>query len=81
MAQDTKELAKRIAALGFAAVYMHTHQLQRDSSLRVAYLAYRFLSGDDVKQINDDADRENDARESVQHQPRVPRFLRVLERK
>lgn len=80
-------MIKRSVALGFAAVYTHTHSSPRDSSLRVAYLAYRFMDGDDVARINAEADHENAAREAQEHvrqhviEHRVAKIFRYFERK
>lgn len=85
--QSWQEVAKRTVALGFAAVYAYTHSSPRDSSLRVAYLAYRFMDGDDVAQINAEADHENAAREAKEHvkhhviEHRVVKIFRFFERK
>lgn len=65
--EEVLDAAKRAVALGFAAVYVHTHHSPRDSSLRVAYLAYRFLNGDDVVLINAEADHDNAVREAQAH--------------
>jgi hypothetical protein len=80
--QSWKEIVKRSIALGFGTAYMHKHDLERAASLRVAYWAYRFLDGDDVAAINAAAEQENKLREATetqehQHQPRVPKWLRV----
>ena len=60
------DLVRRLGALGFAAVYTHTHGSPRDSSLRVADLAYRFLNGESAESINADADAANDVRERAE---------------
>lgn len=74
--QGWREIAKRTAALGFAAAYMHKHSLDRAASLRVAYLAYRFLDGHDVTAINAAADLENETRVEKEHPPRTFAWLR-----
>lgn len=61
------EVVRRLGALGFAAVYTHTHGSPRDSSLRVAELAYRFLKGESAASINLDADAQNHVREQLAH--------------
>ena len=82
---ESEEVFKRAVSLGFGAVYMHTHSSQRDSALRVAHMAYRFLNGEDVDQINKDADHANAIREDAarvakntypQFAVRVVKFLR-----
>lgn len=84
--QSWREIVKRSVALGFAGVYTHVHQGERASALRVAYLAYRFLNGEDVSVINAEADHDNEVRGTKHHHApkvttRVPKWFRIYERK
>ena len=81
--QSWQELFKRAAALGFATMYMRTHQIERGPSLRVAYWAYRFMDGDDVHQINQDADDFSQKLETQHHQHklRVPSIFGLMKGK
>lgn len=83
---DWKEIAKRLGALGFAAVYVHTHHVPRAGALRVASHALRFLNGENVDTINEEADhadtvRESKAKESGHPEPQSVTILKRLIKK
>lgn len=66
------EVVRRSVALMFAAVYVQTHHSHRDSALRVAGLAYRFMKGEAVEVINESADVANALREHSEQRNHLP---------
>lgn len=60
------ELFKRAVALAFTAAYTYTHKSERAAAIRVAYLAKRFMDGENADVINRDADHESALREERQ---------------
>lgn len=65
------EFGKRAVSLWFAAYYGRTHNFPRDTTIRVAGLAYRFMQGEPTEVINHDADAANEARETRQQKVAV----------
>jgi hypothetical protein len=69
-----EELIKRLGALAFAAVYTAKHGNTRAGALRVASHAYKFLDGEDVTLINQEADAADTIREAGTKQPKPQKF-------